>query len=373
MEEEFKFENLLSIIKSNSKLNNKLINEDNFTIIKNNFQRKTIIQHLSKDYMLTYHKHGGFKKVTLVEILKSSFSEKLFDLFLSNGESKDEIKKELICYENIYNGEFFMLFYESLLHLILYKDVPEHVGEIDKIFYNETKNKLYVFSPYYKTLHSYLHQNLNSLFFDISFFTKRKREEKVKEKIQEVEFFIYEILYEIILTLEKFQSLNFIHGDLKFNNILYDIDEFGKIKLRFIDFGNSYIKINEENEFHTQMFKHILHHDEKNEMYCDFSFFILTFYIYFDYFVNKKFENDYETILRTSFLEELYDKTTILSIKEIEKIIKEIDEFSLYYNNKKLFEILEPEKYDQVMKIYQMKFSLKDNYKEIIKNKLKIN
>lgn len=191
---------------------------------------------------------------------------------------------------------------------------------------------------------------------------KEKELQKMKKKreylFNKLKYFIYVLIRKIIDMLENLiKNNNFRHGDLKLNNILADktknIDE---LKIYMIDFGNSSIKY-ENDYFITENYSLYL---LRKKEYDDLAFFILHTFYYFSYSLNNYFGEIFSELV-----ELLYTKKP-LDVKMLERIIK-VESWALYLSDKNIVNNLkDDEMKNKILYLIDMKYSFKENYKEII-------
>ncbi len=159
---------------------------------------------------------------------------------------------------------------------------------------------------------------------------------------------IYILLIKIYNKLKPLQKYEFLHGDLKLNNIVIDMHtkKMKDIDIFFIDFGNSYI-IHNDKEIYGDIIdintgKPV---SDKKHLF-DISFFIMNFYIYGSYFFNTQCKNNknlpnlietFECIMEKEIISHLYNHECILSKNEIISCVKN-DKWSLYVNNEAYIE-----------------------------------
>ena len=96
--------------------------------------------------------------------------------------------------------------------------------------------------------------------------------------------------------------------------------------------------------------------DLKNNI-DDISFFIIHTYLFYDYIIDYYYIKE----IMIKIIKNIYTK--FMTDEDVLEILKK-DEWALYYNNKRL---LEKQYKDDLNKIHEFKFSLKENYKEILK------
>ena len=187
--------------------------------------------------------------------------------------------------------------------------------------------------------------------------------EKYKSKL---ELSILYIIKKIIIISESLFQYDFRHGDLKINNILCEehtsFTNIENIKIYITDFGHSGIIIKEEIFdvlAQTSIFQEYI---LRNKKYDDITFFIIHFYACTSYFFKNNHEI-YDEILKNIIIR-LYDNKYILDKYQL----KTKDPWALYYNNIKFLE--NNENYNENIKIYNFKYAIKDDYKEIIENRI---
>lgn len=210
-----------------------------------------------------------------------------------------------------------------------------------------------VFDKRIKKLHDYCKQEKSE--------KKTKRIITSVTKLEnEIRYIFVLIIKKVIHQLTKAKMMNFFHGDLKINNILCDDEKFlENLNLYFIDFGNSKIQIERDVEVaSTCVLQHIGNHKSKSLFYCDVSFFILKFYYYC---CNVPILKTFLDPIMLQLYNIEHTVGYLPSLTSVNQIEKE-DEWVFYRND--FSKMIAP--LDIQLDIYHLKFSLRDNFEEII-------
>ena len=241
---------------------------------------------------------------------------------------------------------------------------------------------LYYFDSYFYSINGILSYKkltlievINKTNYNIIKNIKKKSKDKLEKYKLKLELSILYVINKVIIILESLFQYNFRHGDLKINNILCEnyisFKDIENIKIYMTDFGHSGIIIKDENFdvlVQTSIFQEYI---LRNKKYDDITFFIIHFYSCTNYFFKNNFEI-YDEILKKIIIQ-LYDNKYILDKCQL----KAKDSWALYYNNIKFIENHENrENYDENIKIFNFKYAIKENYKEIIEiriDKIKFN
>jgi serine/threonine protein kinase len=197
---------------------------------------------------------------------------------------------------------------------------------------------------------------------------------------------IYLLFQKIINKLKLLAKFNFIHGDLKINNIVFDLKEKKNkdIDIYLIDLGNSYLEYDKTQICSSFFTEFINKNDEKPNYLLDFSFFVISLYIHIDHYMNPKIYKDSKYVVDKNFLQlfnqiyeneiiqKFYDESKILSKLEIIESQKK-DGWSIYINylGEKEKKNLSSNIYRYIKNCYNMKISIRDDVFEFIDEKIK--
>jgi len=281
-------------------------------------------------------------------------------------------KKKLIVRININNkeDEFLDVKFDNMSQHYLSditKKVLEKEAEIilkpEKLLLNE---KLYLTAsilPFKATLGEKFQE-----FFvhDLEKFIKSKN----KRFYNKVVFNIYLLFLKIYVKLESLQKFDFIHGDLKLNNIVIDMHttKLKDIEIYFIDLGNSYFK-HENKEIYSEIFDISIGRTlSKKRHIIDLSFLILNTYIHISHFFYKKFSEVvqvFEKIMKEEFISHLYNHKYILSKEDMIEYQKQ-DEYSFYINEEYIYR----KSHENTKKCFDMKFSINEKCYDIMLDKI---
>jgi serine/threonine protein kinase len=225
--------------------------------------------------------------------------------------------------------------------------------------------------------------------FFISFIAKDMNNYLLKENrryYDKTTLNIYLLFQKIINKLKLLAKFNFIHGDLKINNIVFDLKEKKNkdIDIYLIDLGNSYLEYDKTQICSSFFTEFINKNDEKPNYLLDFSFFVISLYIHIDHYMNPKIYKDSKYVVDKNFLQlfnqiyeneiiqKFYDESKILSKLEIIESQKK-DGWSIYINylGEKEKKNLSSNIYRYIKNCYNMKISIRDDVFEFIDEKIK--
>lgn len=194
----------------------------------------------------------------------------------------------------------------------------------------------------------------------------KKLSNKLEKAKNKLELCILIIIYKIILMIESLFPFSFRHGDLKINNILCNdhilFKNLEDLKIYMVDFGHSGVII--KNEMFDILTQTSIFQDYilRNKNYDDITFFIIHLYACTTYFF-KNNDEIYDEILKNIILR-LYNNKYILDKWQL----KSRDPWALYYNNIKFFK--NSDNYNENIRIYNFKYAIHENYKEIIEKRI---
>jgi hypothetical protein len=269
------------------------------------------------------------------------------------------------------DNDYIDILLENDLHFQLSK-ISKYVFLPFQIFFNPETQKCCSLLPYKYNLVNYINNILKPMTKKINFLQKLysryenmtiknfNKITKIQNKIiylnTRIELYILKIFLKVIDMIESLYSFKFRHGDLKLNNILCDkTKDINNLNIYMIDFGNSSF-IYDNEKFETIYFKEYI--GRSNYNYDDISFFFLHTYILRKYwFNNSHIENIVSKIVKSLYKEKFEDLSKITD-----------DSWGLYYNDIILFKY--KKKYKDIIKLYNIKFSLIDDYKDIINDRI---
>lgn len=264
-------------------------------------------------------------------------------------------------------NDYIDILLENDLHFELDK-ISKYVFRPFQIFFNPETQKCSMFLPYKYSLINCINNILKPMTKKIIFLEQLyckhenmtiKKLNKIQNKIiyltNRIELNILQLFLKVIEMINSLSFFNFRHGDLKLNNILCDkTKDVNNLNIYMIDFGNSSF-IHDNEKFETIYFKEFI---GRNENYDDISFFFLHIYIFRKYWFNNiNVENIVSKIVKSLYKEKFDDLTKITD-----------DMWGLYYNDINLFK--HKKKFKDNIKLFNIKFSLIDDYKDIINDRI---
>lgn len=272
------------------------------------------------------------------------------------------------------DNDYIDILLENDLHFQL-SEISKYVFQPFQIFFNPETQKCCSLLPYKYNLVNCINKILKPMTKKINFLQKlySKYENmtiknfnkitKIQNKIIylniRIELYILKIFLKVIEMIESLYSFKFRHGDLKLNNMLCNkTKDIKTLNIYMIDFGNSsFINKNKNYEkIETIYFKEYI--GRSNHNYDDISFFFLHTYILRKYWFNNIYiENIISKIVKSLYKEKFEDLSKITD-----------DMWGLYYNDINLFK--HKKKYKDILKLFNIKFSLIDDYKDIINDRI---